>query len=235
MNLRNQVHLNVLLCLNSMNELQVLEAKDVSHLDEVLKPNGILECLPSSVYETIPLNDLRLWCHANAVYGLPTHELIQFLKDVFIGATIEIGAGDGVFGRSLGVQSTDSYIQSDPKMAILYRLMGQPVVKYGANVEKIEALDAVRKYKPDTVFGSWVTQYVSPEENIDVTGCMAGIDEVAMSKLVQRYIVFGNEKVHKDKKIFKLPNVSVQTHQCPKWWSRSSSQDLNRVWIFDFK
>lgn len=213
---------------------KVINKTDVSYLDKILKPNGHLIAVPASVLKNIPHNDIRLWCHMNAVYGIPTTELISYVRQLFVGReTIEIGAGDGVFGRELGIRSTDSYIQNSPEMRLLYQAMGQPVVTYGENVEQIDANNAVLKYKPEVVFASWVTQYVAPDEPAGTAGCMAGVDEVEMLRHIKRYIIFGNKKVHQDKKIFKLPNLKIMELEDPNFVSRAEFQDLNRLWVID--
>jgi hypothetical protein len=101
------------------------------------------------------------------------------------------------------------------------------------NVEEISANDAVLKYKPDVVVASWVTQYVGPDEPVSTSGCAAGVDEIEMLKHIKRYILFGNVRVHQDKKIFKLPNVKVTEIQSPDFVSRAEFQDLNRLWVVD--
>jgi hypothetical protein len=211
----------------------VLNNSDVSHMDKIIRPNGDLIAVPASVYKNMPHDDIRLWCHKNAIYGLPTVELISSIRQLLFGEALEIGAGDGVFGRELGIKSTDSYIQNSPEMRLYYAAVGQPIVNYGDNVEQISANDAVLKYKPDVVVASWVTQYVSPDEPIGTAGCAAGVDEIEMLKHIKRYILFGNVKVHQDKKIFKLPNVKVTEIQSPDFVSRAEFQDLNRLWVVD--
>lgn len=213
----------------------VIIKKDVTNLDKILKPGGLLQAVHTSVFKDIIHDDLRLWCHNNGVYGIPTIAAIALIKELFLGRTIEIGAGNGVFGREFDIPSTDSYIQDDPTMKLLYASIGQPTVEYGANVERIDALDAVAKYKPNTVFASWVTQIVREDESPDTPGCMHGVDELEMIKHIDRYVIFGNERVHADKKLFKLPDVNVTVHSSQHFISRAQYPALNRVWVVERK
>ena len=219
-----------------MTPSAILNMEDTSHLDKVLKPNGFLEPVAAAVLREIPQMHLMLWCHVNAIYGLPTIELIDHLKTLFIGTTIEIGAGDGAFGRALGIKSTDSYVQASPEMKAFYRGIGQPPVNYGDNVLQFDALDAVQHFKPTTVFASWVTQYVSDEDASTTAGCYAGVKELEIAKHIKRYVLFGNHAIHGDKKLFKSPHLKkVEVQQSPLWFSRSSRPEQNALWIMDFE
>jgi len=218
----------------SVTPMSAMHSEDIDYLDKVLKPGGLLVAHPASLYASIPHSHLRLWCHENAIYGLPTTELLDLLRTLFEGVTIEIGGGDGVFGRELHIPSTDSYVQNSPAMQAYYALLQQPTVKYGVNVFAMDAVDAAKHFGAQTVFGSWVTQKSTDNDPITMGGCFAGIDELALSTLVNRYIVFGNKRIHADKKIFKLPGIRVDEYAGDYMWSRAAVPEDNRVWVFDF-
>lgn len=217
-----------------MTPMRAMHSVDVDYLNKILMPDGLLIAHPSQVYEDIPYDHLRLWCHTNAVYGLPSVELLDLLRGLFEGVTIEIGAGNGVFGRELYIPSTDSYIQNSPEMQLYYSLLKQPTVKYGVNVFAMDAVDATKHFGAQTVFGSWVTQRTEDEDGPDTEGCYAGIDEYALSRLAKRYIVYGNRRIHANKKIFKLPGIRVDEYAGAYMWSRAAVPEDNRVWVFDF-
>jgi len=46
----------------------------------LLEENLKLKLLPASHYDAIPFQELRMFCHYQARYLLPTVELIEFLK-----------------------------------------------------------------------------------------------------------------------------------------------------------
>ena len=217
-----------------MTPMQAIQPADIAYLDKILMPEGLLIAHPSKVYEDIPYDHLRLWCHTHAIYGLPSVELLDLLRTLFEGVTIEIGGGDGVFGRELHIPSTDSYIQNSPEMRLYYQALQQPTVKYGTNVFAMDAVDAAKHFGARTVFGSWVTQKTTDSDPVNTAGCFAGIDEFALSRLVKRYIVFGNKRIHADKKIFKLPGIRVDEYAGAYMWSRAAAPTENRVWVFDF-
>lgn len=203
----------------------------------LLDEQGRLKVVPAAVYDEIWHPDLRIWCHEHAFYGLPTTELIDFLR-VEIGnrTALEIGAGNGSFGRALGVRMTDSYIQVPGRSVMvdaMYETLGQPRVQYGADVEELEARDAIRKYRPKVVFGSWVTQKVSA--NLPAPpggGSIHGIDEEWLLGRVETYIVVGNLAIHGRKQIMRH-NPRVVTEPWIK--SRASMPEGNCVLIWDKK
>src|SRR5271170_675184 len=74
-----------------------------------------LKLLSYKEYDKIDRIALKLFCHATGRYGLPTIELVEYLKELIGGrSAIEIGAGNGDLGRHLGIPMTDSRLQEDP-------------------------------------------------------------------------------------------------------------------------
>lgn len=200
----------------------VLPNRDVSYLDALLLDDqGRLKVVPSEVYERLDWTDLRIWCHLHDFYGLPTTELVTFLRGLLGGrSAIEVGAGHGALGRALGIPITDSKVQEIPEVRLLYALQGQPTIDYPSDVEHLDALDAIQKYKPQVVIGSWVTQTSDGTR----PGCMYGIDEEAVLDRVESYVVFGSLKVHGGdmKVISSRPHVTLRK---PWMWSRAPVGD----------
>lgn len=192
-----------------------------------LDDSGNPRVLPASDYMSEGLTALRVWCHKNAVYQVPTVELVDWLSK-FGGAgrvAIEIGAGNGVISKAIAFRPTDSKIQNTPKVKEFYAMVGQPTINYPPYVEKFEARQVVEKYRPDVVLGCWVTQ-VGNEEGIS---SMTGVDEEWLVQNVKTYIVIGNELIHGAKRIM---NLSHETIRKPWIVSRSKFQELNRIWIW---
>lgn len=215
-------------------QIQILQDKPVEYIDDILLKNGELQVLPAADLQKIDYVDLKLWCHKNGIYGLPSKELIDIIKSHLVeNKSIEVGGGCGVFGRALGIPSTDSMIQSTPAMRAYYAAMGQPIVEYGKNVIGLEASDAIAKYEPEVVFGSWVTQYVSPLESSlpEGGGSVYGLKEYEFLPKIKKYIVYGNDTVHGQKEIFKDSSFKVERIYDRVFFSRASKPELNCLYI----
>lgn len=228
---------------------------DTSYLDQVLfDSEKQLQAVPSDVLRNIDQNHLRVWCHLNGVYGLPTLELISFLQEQIAGGysnafqdltkldrkyALEIGAGCGAFGRALGIDSTDSFCQEIPEVKAYYEALKQPIVKYGKNVVKLEASEAIRILQPEVVFASWVTQhYDTAEKDGDGMpiggGSVYGVREIDFMRDIRRYVIFGNQHIHHSKAVFSLPYVKVTVHTDPTcMFSRTGDHEQNKVWVVD--
>lgn len=185
-----------------------------------------LKLVPCAVYDSFKPDILRMFTHLSARYLLPTVELVDYLKRI-IGdrKAIEIGSGCGDLARFLDIPATDNYCQEWPVVKDMYAKTGQPTIKYGENVERIDAAAAIEKYKPDVVLGAWVTQWIDPElPPPPGGGNVFGIKESEVIKTVQTYIVIGAEDIHKYKFILKEPHEVLDAGMV-----RSRRYD-NRIW-----
>lgn len=197
--------------------------------NDIMMSNNKMKLLPASHYKSYPWNDFRFFCHTYARYGIVTQELIDILK-IYIKDknAIEIGAGCGDLGYHLGIPMTDSKIQDDPLIKKVYEYMGQPTINYPEDVEKIEAISAIKKYKPQVVIASWVTAFGYPGK--DDFGCNeCGVKENEILNMVDTYILYGNSSVHHDKPIMKHLHTVIDH---PGFISRSSSKDMNKLFIW---
>lgn len=207
-----------------------LRPTDVAYIDELFNWPAI-EPVPASVLANIPQNDLSLWCLKRAIYQVPTTELIDFLSDQ-IGnpaTALEIGAGTGQIGRHLAIRMTDNKMQLWPEIQQHYARLNQPTIQYGKDVERLPAADAIKRYKPTTVVGCWVTQKHKPDI---AEGNVYGVDEQYMLRYtsVEKYIVVGNVLTHGDKEI--LRNIPHQVYWFDWLYSRSMERSQNAIWIF---
>ncbi|HJY22927.1 MAG TPA: hypothetical protein VJ279_08590 [Hanamia sp.] len=205
------------------------DLKDLSN--DLLDKNNKLKLLPSSYYRNLKWEDFRVFCHCKARYGIPTTEMIEFLKSIIAGRkTIEIGAGNGDLGHHLGIHMTDSKLQNRPEIQLEYMLMGQPTIDYPEEVEELEAILAVATHKPQVVIGSWVTTFGNPEKVKH--GCsLYGINENRLLDLgIETYILIGNIDLHGDKPIMQKGHDEYY-HD---WHvSRAKVQENNRIWIWN--
>lgn len=211
-----------------MNQVYFLNKKDRKNLSsELLLPNGKLQLKKIEFYNKLQWEDLRLFCHEYARYGLPTQELIDCIKNI-IGnkKALEIGSGHGDLGYHLGIPMTDSKIQQDPQIAAYYAAMRQPNIKYPFDVEKLEAMEAIEKYNPEVVVASWVTEKHDGKKS---HGFMHGVREDKLLDLVEKYIFIGNVDIHSEKEILKRDHFTLDDSFII---SRAANRKGNRIWIW---
>lgn len=203
--------------------------KDISK--ELLDESGHIKLFPASYFNKFSWEEVRIFCHFYSRYCLVTQELIDTLK-IFIGErkTIELGSGCGDLGYHLKIPLTDNRLQEEPDVKIIYEAMMQPIIKYPDSVEKLEALDAIEKYKPEVAISTWTTTFGDPtKENY---GCNErGLKEFEIIKKVKTYIFVGSEEIHGDKPIIQKLYHNKITH--PGLLSRTKNKSLNRIWIFN--
>jgi hypothetical protein len=209
----------------------ILPKADVSYLDSQLLCNDKLIIKPASFFKSLNYEHLIIWCHKHGIYCIPTTELIDWLKPHIVkDKTIEIGAGNGALGRALNIPITDScYMRNNEQVILTYTLIGQPLTKYPDDIIELDAIDAIKRYVPDVVIGSWITHKYNPEQH-EREGNMFGVDEQFILDNVKKYIMIGNESVHKHKPIFDKPFTTFKAD----WLiSRSMRPDLNIIYIWE--
>lgn len=205
----------------------------------MLDDQGLLRIHPAEVHRAyMSQMERQIWCHYRGIYGIPTVELVAwFQKQIGGRRAIEIGSGNGALGRALGIPRTDKRLMEEQKIADYYAAGGQPVTTYPDDVEKMDALDAVRHYKPDVVVASWVSHYLPPEHTGRYRGCMYGVKEPEMLERIQHYVMLGNVAIHQQnapggtrKPIFSTHPYKAFT--APWVVSRTSQPELDRLWIW---
>lgn len=201
--------------------------RDISKL--LLDDSGQLRIVSAADLAQTSPEERLLFGVQYGYYGFPTEELCQFLFERINGrAAIEIGSGHGLLAKALGIPATDNRQQEEPAIKEHYRLIGQPTVPYGDNVEKLDAHEAVAKYRPNVIISCWVTHRLDPAR-LDAGGSATGVDEAAIIAACDEYISIGNEHVHSGKPIWALPHEKVT----PPWvYSRAvnGSKDYVAIW-----
>ena len=216
------------------NDTYFLQNTNISHLNDIFfDTNGQLIVRSYGEIKDITQQEISLFCLKNGIYSLPTKELIDFLREEIgeenMDKTIEIAAGNGVYSRELGIVGTDSYMQATEEISQLYELSGQPTVKYGEHVEKLDGNDAVKKYKPEIVVAAWCTHKYNAKEHWR-GGNALGVNERNLLSKVKKYIHIGNETVHNKKPIMNKSHRKIKE----KWiLSRSRYSDNNVIYIWD--
>jgi len=208
-------------------EIRILLPK--SQLPDLLDANGQLKLLPAGAYDAIDQESLQIWCHHFARYGLPTLELVEWLKErIGDRAAIEIGAGAGDLAYHLGIPATDNRMQEWPEIRFHYTMTGQPVIQYPPFVQTLDALDAVKTHQPEVVIASWVTEWIDPDlPPPESGGNVWGVKEDEILAAGCEYILIGNVAVHGRKKIMALPH---QEFALPFLRSRANHPKLDRIW-----
>jgi hypothetical protein len=197
--------------------------------DEALDATGRLRVLPAAYWATTTSVERALLGHLHGLYSFPTVELVEHLRTVIGGrSAIEIGAGHGVLAEALDIPATDSRQQEKSPYRDFYATTGQPPVPYGANVIDCHASRAVRRYRPQVVIGCWVTHKYD-QSRADAGGNEQGVDEEDILSNCETYIVVGNDRVHRTKKIWCRPH---QIEHPPFVYSRArnGTPDFIATW-----
>ena len=201
--------------------------RDIAPL--LLDPKNELKVVPASILENTTREERCLFGVRHAVYGFLTEELIAFLQDIIGTKTaIEIGSGYGGLAKALNIPATDNRMQEDREIKAFYAALGQPVITYGRHVEKLNALEALNKYKPKVVIASWVTHRYNPDRS-EAGGNQFGVTEEDIISACDAYVFIGNESVHAKKSIWALPHEKIT----PPWlYSRAGngSADFIAIW-----
>lgn len=215
----------------TIHSIKPLPLSREAALDGIFKDKkGIIQPIDTEYLSKFTQEEISAYCVKNAMYGIITHQLISIV-DALIGdrIAIEIGSGNGTFGRALNIPMFDNYLQERPDVKLAYSLAMQPVIKYGADVKRVEALEAIKTTRPQVVVGSWITG-----KHNQRLGDHRGIDEDAMFNYgVEMYIMFGNGVTHDEKPLFNNPNFKVSQMTNPFFFSRSLYKSYNKLYIVE--
>jgi hypothetical protein len=207
-----------------------LQPDDVKYLDSQLldRETGRIKLLPASVYKDIDPIHLAVWGSLKARYSFPTKELIDWLRGVIAGRTaIEIGAGNGDLGYHVGIRMTDNYSQQFPEVKLWYALQSVVPTEPPSDVEKLDAIAAVKKYQPQVVVGSFITEKWYKG---GATGNMFGPEEEDILAGTDCYIHIGNEVTHATKRIRKYPHETLKFD----WLiTKSMYPDQNVIYVWN--
>jgi hypothetical protein len=194
---------------------------------------GRIKLLPAAEFEGIPRDLFRAWCGQQARYGIPTLELIQWLKErIGDRKAIEVGCGNADIGYYLGITQTDSCLQQTPAMRLMYAAMGGQIpTRPREDVLPLDAESAVQKLKPDVVVASWLTRRFI--KGVDVEGqaeaSVYGPEEEKILKGCAEYIHIGNLNVHSQKTLLQIPH---EFYQFPWLVSRAADQSMNCIYVW---
>lgn len=210
--------------------------QDISKLENVMiGSDGLIKPILFKNAAEFTQDQISIFCVKYGLYQFPTVELIKFLQDEIgaINNAIEIGAGNGCIGRNVGVKMYDSYLQEQPDMKAYYAALKQPTIKYGKDVQNMDALIAIDVHRPETVIGCWITgKRVGGMRISDITGVQ---EEKMFSLGVKKYIHVGNLNTHMNKPIMRFINnlgVHCTCVHAPWLITRSLSYEMNVIHLF---
>ncbi|WP_157816410.1 hypothetical protein [Nostoc flagelliforme] len=196
--------------------LEILNELDQKLLDE----SGDMLLHPIAFYDELDRTELRIWCSHRGRYTLPTVELVAWLREVIGRRTcIEIAAGKGDLARHLGIKATDSYMQEIPLIKGIYEKARQATTNPPADVERLEASEAIAKYRPQVVLGSWVSG--------QSLATVAGVDEEYVVSHSD-YIHIGNRGTHEQKSLREMPH---EEYVFP-FITRAKNPNENVIWVW---
>lgn len=216
------------LLMQAMGGAVVIDDGNTKQIDKILlDENGVIKPFHHDDLRGIDFQQLRMFCHKNAVYQLPTIDLITFLSGLFEDEkkVIEVGSGTGVIGRNLGIKMYDSHQQTFPEVKLHYDLMKQPTIKYGRDVLKMDGVKAIRLFKPSLVLACWVT---APKDIDGNPLNMYGMDEEKILSLTETYVHVGTSTIHSNKLINKYDRFEILAPWIVS--RRPSKETLISIW-----
>jgi len=218
----------------NLNKAAEIELK----LIEVRDSDYIINPLPFDYINQFDKDTINLVMQSIGLYTFPTCELIDWLKNQIDDdpglephSAIEICAGTGWIGRTLGIPITDLRIQEDPAVIETYLKVGAKPIEYPNDIEKLEALEAVKKYKPDIVIGSYVTNKWGMKNSSKKRGSEFGVNTINIINNCWKYILIGNDDIHKGQPEMKRPHKRLSF----PWLVTRGDISKARIYIWENK
>lgn len=201
--------------------------------------NGETKILPAEEWLRWGKNNLGAYLSYYNLWTVPTLELCDILDDE-IGdlSGIEICAGLGIISKELNIKATDSYLKVSEEYI---NAIGQTEqMHYPSYVEKIEASEAVDKYKPECVLGCYAVPRWSEERakqyylatGKELHGSIKGVDYDYILPKIKKLILVGHKELYCQHPFFKrkhriIVNKNVLT--------RHSVNGQSYIYIFEKK
>lgn len=231
-------------------------------VNELMGMDGRIYPIPYSHIKNDTLDTLNVIMQALGLYTFPTIELCEWLSsqiddnpELEPHSAIEICAGTGWIGRHLGIPITDVKNMENPIVqGLMFNSLSIPTI-YSEDVETLEASDAVKKYNPDIVIGSYVTSKqlvdkIDRKKAMTVSMRMpyggiinqnlmdiakkeiqVGVDVQGICRKVYKVILICNMRTHRNESYIKLPH---QTYSFP-WLITRGDITQARILVFENK
>jgi hypothetical protein len=201
----------------------------------MIGPDGTIRPISFQEYSRFDKRQWVQFCKTYGIYQIVTEELLHFLSPFLTDRTIEICAGLGTLGRSLGIPLTDRRLQEDHKVQVYYQTIDQPTIKYPPDVEKLTAHQALVKYQPDTVIAAWAShkdKKTDPKMGSATRGNPYGVEFEKIIDSVETFIHIGNYAHHGKNPALKRRHVTFRA----EWLvSRASLDEDNTIYIWSKK
>lgn len=217
-------------------DAESIDMSVVLDLIKIVSDGELVKPVPYADVKDVGHSNLNLVMQMMALYTFPTVELIDFLRNEiddgdpeFAPDAIEICAGSGWIGRSLDIPMTDSYLQQREDVKQLYLDNGCMPIKYPSDVEKLDAVSAIKKYDPEFVIGSYVTRKWGLGSRRE--GNMYGVDTGWVVNNCHKFYLIGNENVHSGDPIMKRNHKTL----CEEWLITRGDKDKARIWVWENK
>lgn len=231
-------------------------------INTLCNSQGIIYPIPYSFIKNDTLDTLNLVMQNLGLYTFPTLELCEWLNsqidddpELEPHSAIEICAGTGWIGRQLGIPITDIKNMEDPIVEkIMIDQFSVPTI-YAKDTEQLEASEAVNKYKPDIVIGSFVTSKrrieksdkrkgLTIRQNLLCGGYMdynimdevkkaitVGVDVEGIIRKVYKVILIVNTRTHMQESYFNIPHKTLSF----PWLVTRGDNSQSRILIFENK
>lgn len=235
----------------------------VEIVDSIVGKDGKIYPIPYSLIENDTLDTLNYVMQTLGLYTFPTLELCEWLSSQIDDnpefephSAIEICGGTGWIGRQLGIPSTDVKNMENPIVQdVMLEQASMPTI-YADDVETLEASDAVKKYQPEIVIGSYVTSkqlvdkidkkramtigfYMPSFHGVIEQNLMdearkevnVGVDVKSICRKVYKVILVCNMRTHRNESYISLPH---QTLSFP-WLVTRGDKSQARILVFENK
>ena len=198
--------------------------------------NGYIKPVPYDAVKDAGKDNLNIVMQTLGLYTFPLCELVEFLRGEidddnpdFAPDAIEICAGTGWIGRNLDIPITDSCLQNRKDVKEMYINNGCMPITYPDDIEKLDAISAIKKYEPEFVIGSYITRKWGLGSRKD--GNIYGVDTGWVVNNCHRFYMIGNENVHHGDPIFKRTH---KTYTFP-WLITRGDCSKARIWVWENK
>ena len=172
-------------------------------------------------------SELAWWCVRRGIYGLPTVEFCERVRELAAGRSVlEVAAGDGAFGRGLSragvllLASTDSKCQRRKQVRRIYEEQGQELVRYHPDVVAVEGSSAVQAYRPQVVVASWGTPRF---DAVLGDGFAEGLDWRWILNRVEFALLLGSLRTHR--RMLEGRRIEYEILQGPDIRGRTEPED----------
>lgn len=196
----------------------------------------IVRPLPYADIEGDTEATLNVVMQALGLYTFPTVELTDWLRqeidddpELEPHTAIEICAGTGWIGRTLGIPTTDAQWQKRPDIRELYLRQGAIPINYPADIEALEAREAIRKYEPELVIASYCTHLYGTGGSKQ--GSSLGVDTRWVRSHCRRFYHIGNDAIHSRDPLMRMPHKRLSFD----WLVTRGDSSKARIYVWENK